>query len=112
MKKNPAKLYYSISEVAEAVNLTEATLRFWEKRFPSIKPRTSAKGTRTYSADDIEEIKKIYHLVKEKGMTLEGAKQRLKHNPEGTDTTLTIIQKLKGVREELITIRDAMNGLS
>lgn len=112
MKKPPAKLYYSISEVAEMVDLTEATLRFWEKRFPSIKPRTSAKGTRTYATEDIEEIKKIYHLVKEKGMTLEGARQRLKHNPEGTDVTLAVIQKLKSVREELVAIRNAMEGLS
>ena len=64
------KLYYSISEVAEMFDVNESLLRFWEKEFPQIKPRKTSGGTRQYRKEDIETIKLIYHLVKEKGMTL------------------------------------------
>ena len=81
MAYNPEKelkLYYSISEVAKMFDVNESLLRFWEKEFPIIKPKKNAKGTRQYRKEDIENIRLIYHLVKEKGMTLLGARQKLK----------------------------------
>lgn len=99
------KLYYSISEVARMFNVNESLLRFWEKEFPIIKPRKNGKGTRHYRQEDIDNIKLIYHLVKEKGMTLPGARQKLKDNKETTIQTLEIIERLKKVRDELLQMK-------
>ena len=74
----PEKLYYSIGEVAKAFKVKTSLLRFWENEFDSIKPKKKQTGTRKYTQKDIESIQLIYHLVKEKGMTLAGAKSRLK----------------------------------
>ena len=75
------KLYYSISEVASMFNVPESLLRYWEKMFPdNITPQKAGRGIRQYRKEDIENIRIIYHLVKEKGMTLAGAKQTLKKN--------------------------------
>ena len=72
------KLYYSIGEVAEMFGVNESLLRYWEREFDIIRPRKNAKGTRSYRKEDIDNIKLIYHLVKEKGLTLDGAKKKLK----------------------------------
>ena len=76
--KQMQRLYYSISEVAKMFDVNESTLRFWEKEFDIIQPRKTAKGTRFYRQEDIESVRLIYHLVKEKGLTLAGARQLLK----------------------------------
>lgn len=77
------KLYYSIREVAEMFDVNESLLRYWEKEFPMIAPKKAGGNIRQYTKEDIENIRLVYHLVKEKGMTLAGAKQRLKQNKEG-----------------------------
>ena len=74
----PEKLYYSINEVAQAFGVNASLIRFWEKEFEIISPRKTTSGSRKFSADDIQKLKLIYHLVKERGFTLEGARQRLK----------------------------------
>ena len=72
------KLYYSISEVARMFDVNESLLRFWEKEFPQLRPKKGGRGIRQYRKEDIETVKLIYHLVKERGMTLPGARQRMK----------------------------------
>ena len=72
------KLYYSIGEVAKMFNVNESLLRFWEKEFPFITPKKAGGNVRQYRKEDIENIRLVYHLVKEKGLTLQGAKQKLK----------------------------------
>ena len=100
------KLYYSISEVARMFDVNESLLRFWEKEFPTIiKPQKNGKGTRQFRKEDIENIRLIYHLVKEKGLTLPGARQKLKENKEGTIQTMEIIDRLKNIREELLVMK-------
>ena len=74
--KQMQRLYYSISEVAKMFDVNESTLRFWEKEFDIIQPRKTAKGTRFYRQEDIESVRLIYHLVKEKGLTLAGARHQ------------------------------------
>ena len=70
LKKNKdLKLYFSISEVAQMFDVNESTLRFWEKEFDIINPRKTSKGTRFYKQEDIDAVRLIYHLVKERGMT-------------------------------------------
>ena len=100
------KLFYSISEVAHQFGVNESLLRYWEKEFPTmIQPKKAGGNIRQYRKEDIENIKLIYHLVKEKGMTLAGAKQRLKQNKESIVKNADIIERLTKVRDELIAMR-------
>ena len=111
-KNKNLKLYYSIGEVASMFGVTETLLRFWEKEFPSIKPQKAGRGIRQYTRDDIDVIRKIHYYVKEKGMTLEGARQALKENREGTDVKIEVLDRLKSIRDELQEISKEMNYLS
>lgn len=77
-EKEIEKLYYTIGEVAQMFNVNTSHIRFWSKEFEVIRPATNKKGNRLYTQSDIENFKKIYHLVKEKGFTLKGAKSELK----------------------------------
>jgi DNA-binding transcriptional MerR regulator len=81
MTEAPEKLFYSITEVADQFKVNASLIRFWEKEFEFLKPRKTAKGNRTYTKKDIENIRLVYHLVKEKGFTLQGAKDKLKEKP-------------------------------
>ena len=85
-------------------------LRFWEKEFPQISPKTAGRGIRQYRKEDVETIGLIYHLVKEKGMTLPGARQRLKDNKEATVRNYEIVNKLKAIKEELLAIKRELDG--
>ncbi|MDR3119501.1 MAG: MerR family transcriptional regulator [Mediterranea sp.] len=103
------KQYYSISEVAEMFNVKASLLRFWEKKFPQIAPKKAGRGIRQYRKEDVETIRIIYHLVKEKGMTLAGARQRLVDNKEATAHNFEIIKRLKEIKEELLSIRKELD---
>lgn len=102
------KLYYSIGEVAEMFDVNASLLRFWEKEFPQIAPRTGGRGVRQYRKEDVETIGLIYHLVKEKGMTLPGARQKLKDNKETTVRNFEIVNRLNAIKEELLAIKKAL----
>lgn len=104
------KLYYSISEVAEMFDVNPSLLRFWEKEFPQIAPKTTSRGVRQYTKEDLETVGLIYHLVKEKGMTLPGARQKLKDNREATIRNFEIVSRLKEIREELVAMKNALDG--
>ena len=106
------KLYYSIGEVAEMFNVNESLLRYWEKEFPIISPKKAGGNIRQYRKEDIENIRLVYHLVKEKGMTLQGAKQKLKMNKETTIRTTEILDRLKLIREELVSMRKELDYLT
>lgn len=106
------KLYYSISEVARMFNVNESLLRYWEKEFPIISPKKAGGNIRQYRKEDIENIRLVYHLVKEKGMTLQGAKQRLKVNKEKTAQTAEVVTRLKEIREELVKLRQSLDYLT
>lgn len=95
------KKYYKISEVAEILNIPTSTLRFWEKEFTIIKPKRNAKNTRFYTPKDIETIRMVYYLVKEKGLKLDAAQQEIKVNRHNVSQRFEIIERLKGVREQL-----------
>lgn len=115
MKKDKnLKLYHSVGEVAEMLGVSESLLRFWEKEFPQITPKKAGRGIRQYRQEDIETLKLIYHLVKERGMTLQGARQRLEDNPKSsaTESNFELVERLKAIREELVSMRDALNAFS
>lgn len=106
------KLYYSISEVASMMNVTETLLRYWEKEFPNIKPNKIGRGIRQYTKADIEQVKMVYHLVKERGMTLQGARDMLKRNKGGEiDRNVDVIERLKNIRAELQDISKHLTTL-
>ena len=101
----PEKRYYGIGEVAKAFNVNTSLIRFWEKEFDAIKPKKNAKGNRKFTPEDINTLKLIYHLVKERGFTLEGAKIHLKEDKQKTLSNYEIISKLEGIKEQLIKIK-------
>ncbi|MDL2256220.1 MerR family transcriptional regulator [Parabacteroides sp. OttesenSCG-928-G06] len=110
-KEKNQKLYYSIGEVAQMFGVNESTLRFWEKEFDTINPRKNAKGTRFYKQEDIDAVRLIFHLVKERGMTLAGARQKLKDNKETTIRQEEIVNRLKQIKEELLAMKDAFSSI-
>lgn len=110
-KDKDVKIYSSISEVAQLFGVNESTLRFWEKEFDIICPRKTEKGTRYYRKEDIEAVRLIYHLVKERGLTLAGAKQKLKDNKGTVVQQEEIVNRLKQIREELLNLKAAFDSL-
>ena len=105
-EKKVEKLYYSIGEVAELFKVNTSLIRFWEKEFEIIKPKKNKKGNRFFTKQDIDNFYIIYHLVKEKGMTLNGAKKKLKENKEDTLYNIEIIKSLSEIKNLLIEIKD------
>lgn len=106
------KLYYSIGEVAQMFGVNESLLRFWEKEFPQLNPKKAGRNIRQYRKEDIEIVRLIYHLVKERGMTLPGARQRLKDNKENTLRNFEIVERLKSIRQELVNMRNALDAFT
>ena len=104
----PEKRYYKIGEIAEAFQVNASLIRFWEKEFDSIQPKKNKKGDRMFTQEDVKNLQLIFHLVKEKGFTLEGAKNKLKTQPKKTVSNHDIIAKLESVKAELIAIKDQL----
>ena len=102
------KLYYSIGEVADMFDVNTSLIRYWEKQFNILKPKKNKKGNRLFTKVDITNFHLIFHLVKEKGMTLEGVKKKLKENKDDTVHNFEIVQKLKKIKEELLSIKNVM----
>ncbi|MGB5646453.1 MerR family transcriptional regulator [Muriicola sp.] len=104
----PEKRYYGIGEVARAFEVNTSLIRFWEKEFDELQPKKNAKGNRKFTPEDIKNLQLIYHLVKERGFTLEGAKTHLKEERKKTLSNFEIIQKLERVKAELIKIKNQL----
>jgi DNA-binding transcriptional MerR regulator len=106
----PEKLYYSIGEVAELLGESTSLVRFWTDSFSNfVRPERNAKGDRKYTPKDIENLRIIHHLVKDKKMTLEGAAARMKGNKEGLDNRAVVVQRLKGIKEMLQDIAKSID---
>lgn len=110
-KETTEKLFYSISEVSDMFELNSSTLRFWEKEFDFLKPSKNKKGNRLFTQKDIDSIAKIVELVRQRGFTIQGAKEQLK-NGEASNispaNTAEVIAKLQGIKEKLIQLRDTI----
>lgn len=104
------KLYYTIGEVAEMFNVNTSLIRYWEKEFAIIKPKKNKKGNRLFTKKDIENFHIIYHLVKERGMTLQGAKMKLKYNKEDSENNFEVIKSLKNIKNLLQEIKDELDA--
>ena len=104
------KLYYTIGEVAELLDESTSLVRFWAQKFPEfIKPARNKKGNRLFTADDVANFKVIYHLVKERGMTLDGALKRMKDNKDGIDKSVEVISTLTNIKENLLEISKSLD---
>ena len=104
----PEKRYYGIGEVARAFDVNTSLIRFWEKEFDVLKPKKNAKGNRKFTPEDIKNLQLIYHLVKERGFTLDGAKTYLKDNKKKPLDTFEIVAKLEGIKSQLLKIKDQL----
>ncbi len=104
--KKIEKLYYSIGEVAMLFDVNASLIRFWEKEFDILKPQKNKKGNRLFTQKDIENLKLIYHLVKERGYTLQGAKDKLKENRENVVGKVELIGTLTRIRGFLLELKE------
>ena len=107
-KKEIKKLYYSIGEVSAMFGVKNSLIRYWEKEFTAIKPKKNKKGNRLFTQKDVDNFHLIFHLVKERGMTLNGAKMKLKDNKEDTLENFEVIKSLKGIKSMLIDIKEVL----
>ena len=107
-EKKVEKLYYSIGEVAKIFDVNTSLIRFWEKEFDVIKPKKNKKGNRFFTKEDIDNFHLIYHLVKEKGLTLSGAKKKLKENKDDTLHNFEIVQSLTNIRSLLMELKEGL----
>jgi DNA-binding transcriptional MerR regulator len=105
-EKKVEKLYYSIGEVSKMLDVPVSTVRFWENEFDILKPVKNKKGNRLFTQADVKNLKIIYYLVKEMGMTLAGARKRLSENREETDYKFEISESLQNIRNILLEISD------
>ncbi|MBR4264973.1 MAG: MerR family transcriptional regulator [Bacteroidales bacterium] len=102
------KLFYTIGEVAKMFDVNASLIRYWEKEFTIIKPKKNAKGNRLFTKKDIENFHKIYYLVKERGMTLEGAKQHLKNSAGKNDANFEIVKTLKSIKSMILDLKNSL----
>lgn len=106
------KLFYSMGEVAEMFDVNASLIRHWESQFSVIRPKRNKKGNRLFSPEDVENLKMIYHLVKERGMTLEGAKKALRKAPSesGVDRDAELMERLQRIRALLVEVREDLKA--
>lgn len=107
-EKRVEKLYYSIGEVAGMFNVNASLIRFWEKEFDVIKPKKNKKGNRFFTKQDIDNIELIYHLVKVKGLTLNGAKMKLRDNRDDTNNNYEVVKTLSQIKTLLLEIKESL----
>lgn len=107
------KLYYSMGEVAEMFDVNPSLIRHWESKFDCVKPHKNKKGNRMFSPQDVEKLKLIYHLVKERGMTLDGANKVLKRR-SGSELSrdMELLERLQRIRASLVEVREELKGNS
>lgn len=108
-EKEIVKKYFSIGEVAKELDVAASQIRFWESEFDIINPRKNRNGKRQFTKEDIDKVKLVYHLVKEKGYTLQGAKDQLKSGAQATKDKMEMIETLRDVRSFLIDLKQKMD---
>ena len=110
MNSENQKIYYSISEIAEILNVNNSLIRFWEKQFDIIKPKKNSRGNRIFTKNDLDNLLLIHHLLKEKKYTIQGAKKKIRENKTGVKRNFEIIVNLKKIRSQLVEIRTGLKN--
>ena len=108
LSKQSGKLFYSIGELAKMFDVNTSLIRFWEKEFDIIKPKKNKKGNRLFTRADVDHFHIIYHLVKERGFTLQGAKAKLKENKEETIDNIEVVKTLQNLKNFLLDIKNTV----
>jgi len=108
-EKKVEKLYYTIGEVADMFKVNTSLIRYWEKEFDIIKPKKNKKGNRLFTQKDIDNFHIIYHLVKERGMTLKGAQKKMKENKEEEEYNFEIVKSLEQIKEMLLEVKETIS---
>lgn len=103
------KKYYKIKDVAEIIGVPQSTLRYWEKEFPQCAPRRSATNIRYYTPEKIEVLRIIHFLVKVRGLKIEAAREQLRVNSKNVSRRMEVISHLENVRDQLESLRKALN---
>ena len=107
-EKEITKIYFSIGEVAKMFDVSTSLIRFWESEFDILKPKKNKKGDRFFTQKDVDNLHLIFHLVKERGFTLKGAKLKLRQNKEETVNNFEVVQQLQKIREFLVEIKQCL----
>ncbi len=107
-RKNPDKLYYTIGEVSRMFDVNPSLIRFWEKEFDVIQPKKNRKGNRLFTPGDIDNFEIIFHLVKERGFTLKGAKDKLSENKDDVVNKVEVLKSLKKIKAFLEGLKDGI----
>ena len=107
-KPNIEKVVYTIGEVAKMMDINVSQIRYWENNFEELNPQKNKKGNRLFTQEDIEQVKLIHYLVKVRGLTISGAKKKLKDNREDTQANFEIANRLMEIKQQLIAIRDSL----
>lgn len=105
------KFYYSMGEITEMFDVEPSVIRYWCKQFSCLNPKRNAKGNRLFTAQDVERLKRIYHLLKEKRMTIEGAQKAMRKKNfvvEGDDADVKLLEQLQVLRAMLVEMRDSL----
>lgn len=108
-KEQPTeKLFFTIGEIADMFNVNASLIRYWEREFDVIKPQRNKKGNRMFTQNDVNNFGIIYHLVKERGLTLDGARKKIKDNKEDTINNFEVIRSLESIRDMLKEVKDML----
>ncbi len=102
------KIYYSIGEVASLFEVNASLIRYWEKEFDILKPQKNKKGDRFFTRQDLDNLRIIYHLVKERGYTLQGAKEKLLQNKEGVSILVEVVDSLNQIKGFLLELKSQL----
>jgi DNA-binding transcriptional MerR regulator len=108
-EKTIGKLYWTIGEVAEQLGVNTSMLRYWEKEFGALRPKRTNKGDRLYTQDDIQLVRSIHELLKDRGFTIQGAKEHLRSAKGKVDPTIEVRQRLVRIRTELLQLREELD---
>lgn len=108
---NEKRLYYTIQEVADHFAVNVSLLRFWEKEFDVINPKKTSGGTRQFTKEDIQQVEMVYHLVREKGLTLEGARQALSQRKDEEQKRIEVLDKLRSIKKDLSLLEEEFDQL-
>jgi len=102
------KVYYTIGEVAALFEVNPSLIRFWEKEFDILRPVKNKKGNRLFTKQDLDNLRIIYHLVKERGYTLQGAREKIRTNREDVERNVEVIDSLQKIRSFLLEIKNEL----
>ncbi len=106
------KVVFTIGEVADLMGTSTSTIRYWENQFDELKPQKNKKGNRLFTKEDLELVRFIHHLVKERGLTIKGAKQKLKDNRDETVHNYEIVKRLQAIKQQLLDIKKQLEEIN